>query len=204
MTQITSPGKPGKLWYAYQYTAGFLKACFQYPTKSDGVTGAKNTAIGLGTLYAGHMIVAPLLAGVAGAFVPLVVSLASSVVGIHFCIKAFQHFSHVAKSPNVYGEVYRAESKWRDGKQKKMQVKDGLFKRVAAAFKKAVSRAPAPVDTRHRTQGPISKGIVFEGRDKSVDLDDTFNDTAVPPAAPANNNKPPAAPKKQGNAPKGP
>ncbi len=188
--------KPGKLWYGYQYTAAFFKACFQYPNKDSAKQGAKNTAIGLGTLYVGHMIAAPLLAGVAGAFLPLVVSLASSVVGIHFGIKAFQDFRHVAKSSNVYGEVYRAENKRRD-----TLAKGGLFKRLGAAFKKAVTPKPVQPDTRPRTQGPISKGVVFEGRDNSVD----FNDSAVPPQTPpANNNKSPAAPKKNGSVPKGP
>lgn len=188
--------KPGKLWYGYQYTAAFFKSCFQYPNKETAKNGAKNTAIGLGTLYVGHMIAAPLLAGVAGAFLPLIVSLASSVVGIHFGIKAFQDFRHVAKSANVYGEVYRAENKRRD-----RQAQGGLFKRLGAAFKKAVTPKPVQPDTRPRLEAPLSKGVVFEGRDKTVD----FNDNATPPQTPpANNNKPAAPAKKQGGAPKGP
>ena len=189
---------PNKLWYGYQYTKGFFKACFQYPNKEPAKQGGKHSAIALGTLYVGHMLAAPLIGAVAGPFLSLVVSLAASVVGLHYGIKAFQDFRHVAKSPNVYGEVYKAENKWRDNK-----AKGGLFKRLGLSLKNAVTPKQPEPDTRPRTQGPISKGVVFEGRDSTTD----FNDNAGPktPPPPANANTPPAAaPKQQGGAPKGP
>lgn len=199
MPAAQKPQTPNKLWYGYQYTKGFFKACFQYPNKDTAKQGGKNSGISLGTLYVGHMIAAPLMGAVAGPFVSLVVSLAASVVGIHYGIKAFQDFRHVAKSPNVYGEVYRAENNWRTEK-----AKGGIFKRLGLAMKRAATPAKKEPDTRPRGEGPISKGVVFEGRDRTVD----FNDTATPPAAPVSpppaNNNTSAAPKKNGTGPKAP
>lgn len=192
-----APQKPNKLWYGYAYTKGFFKACFQYPNKETAKEGGKHSAISLGTLYVGHMIAAPLIGAAAGPFLSLVVSLGASVVGIHYGIKAFQEFRHVAQSPNVHGEVYRAENKWRENK-----AKGGMFSRLGAALKQAVTPKKKEPDTRPRTQGPISEGVVFEGRDRTHDFNDTAS-AAGPknPPPPANTNTPPASPRKKNNGP---
>lgn len=193
----SAPQKPNKLWYGYQYTKGFFKACFQYPNKEMAKEGGKHSALSLGILYVGHMIAAPLIGAAVGAFGSLVVSLAASVVGIHYGIKAFQELRHVAQSPNVHGEVYRAENKWRENK-----AKGSLLTRLGAAFKNAVTPKPKQPDTRPRTQGPISDGVVFEGRDRTHDFNNNASgDAPKNPPPLANTNTPPATPRKKNGGP---
>lgn len=198
MPAYQEPQKPNKLWYGWQYTKGFFKACFQYPNKETAKQGGKNSAIALGTLYVGHMIAAPLIGAVAGPFLSLVASLAASVVGIHYGIKAFYNLRHVAKSPNVYGEVYKAENQWRDNK-----AKGGLFKRLGLSLKNAVTPKKQGPDTRPRTEGPISKGVVFDGEGNAAGFNDKSAPPKNPPPPPANGNAPAApAAQKQGGAPR--
>lgn len=184
---------PNKLWYGYQNTKAFFKAFGDYTTKRDAQTGAKNSAISLGTLAVAQMVVIPAIAFVP--LLPLVVSLASSVAAIHFAFKAFHNFKEVAQSRFVSNEVSAAEDRWADNK-----ARPGLFKRIGAAFSKKKEPAADKPDTRPRTEGPISKGVVFDTEGKSFD----FNDNATPNAKPpSNNNKPPAPPKKKsGSGPK--
>lgn len=180
---------PNKLWYGYQNTKAFFKAFGDYTTKKDAQNGAKNTGISLGTLFVAHMIVIPAIASVP--FIPLVVSLASSVAAIHYAFKAFRDFKEVGQSRFLAAEVSSAEDRWADNK-----ARPGLLKRMFA--KKPEQKQQQP-DTRPRTTGPISKGVVFESEGKSFD----FNENADKPTPPANNNKKAAAPKKKnGSGPK--
>ncbi len=184
---------PNSLWYGYQNTKAFFKAFGDYTTKRDAQTGAKNSGIALGTLAVAQMVVIPAIAFVP--LLPLVVSLASSVAAIHFAFKAFHNFKEVAQSRFVSNEVSAAEERWADRK-----ARPGLFKRIGAALsKKQEPKQADKPDTRPRTEGPISKGVVFDTEGKSFD----FNDNAAPNANPSNNNKPPAPPKKKnGSGPK--
>lgn len=185
---------PGKLWYGYQNTKAFFKAFGDYTTKREAAAGAKNTGIALGTLAVAQMIVIPMIAFVP--LLPLVVSLASSVAAIHYAFKAFRDFKGVAQSRFVSNEVSAAEDRWADKK-----ARPGLLKRLGAGLSrtKEPKAAKAP-DTRPRTEGPISKGVVFDTGGKSFD----FNESAEKPVTPpANNNKPPVpSKKKSGNGPK--
>lgn len=184
---------PNKLWYGYQNTKAFFKAFGDYTTKREAVSGMKNSGISLGTLAVAQMIVIPMIAAVP--LLPLVVSLASSVAAIHYAFKAFRDFKDVAQSRFVSNEVSAAEDRWAERK-----ARPGLFKRLGNALskKKEPKAAKAP-DTRPRTEGPISKGVVFDTGGKSFD----FNDNADKKAPPANNNKPPVPPqKKNGTGPK--
>jgi len=184
---------PNKLWYGYQNTKAFFKAFGDYTTKRDAQAGAKNSGISLGTLAVAQMVVIPAIAFVP--LLPLVVSLASSVAAIHFAFKAFHNFKAVGQSRFVANEVSAAEDRWADRK-----ARPSLFKRIGAAFsKKQEPKQAEKPDTRPRTEGPISKGVVFDTEGKSFD----FNDSAAPNAGPSNNNKPPAPPKKKnGSGPK--
>ena len=183
---------PNKLWYGYQNTKAFFKAFGDYTTKRDAQAGAKNSGIALGTLAVAQMVVIPAIAFVP--LLPLVVSLASSVAAIHFAFKAFHNFKTVGQSRFVSNEVSAAEDRWADNK-----ARPGLFKRLGAALSKKKEPASDKPDTRPRGEGPISKGVVFDGEGKSFD----FNDSATPNAKPSNNNKPPVPPqKKNGSGPK--
>lgn len=181
---------PNKLWYGYQNTKAFFKAFGDYTTKRNAQAGAKNSAISLGTLAAAQMVVIPAISFVP--LLPLVVSLASSVAAIHFAFKAFHNFKAVAQSRFVSNEVSAAEERWADRK-----ARPGLLKRLGALLRpKKEAKAEKP-DTRPRTQGPISKGVVFGAEGKTFD----FNDAAGP-AQPANNNKPPVpSQRKNGKGP---
>jgi len=180
---------PNKLWYGYQNTKAFFKAFGDYTTKRDAQAGAKNSAVSLGTLAVAQMVVIPAIAAVP--LLPLVVSLASSVAAIHFAFKAFHNFKAVAQSRFVSNEVGAAEERWAD-----RQARPGLLKRLGASFgKKKDPRQADKPDTRPRTQGPISKGVVFDAAGKTFD----FNEHADKPATPANGNAP-AAPRRNNAA----
>ena len=180
---------PNKLWYGYQNTKAFFKAFGDYTTKKDAQSGAKNTGISLGTLLGAHMVVIPMVAAVPA--MPLLLSFASSIVAFHFIFKAIRNFKEVGQSRFLAAEVSSAEDRWADNK-----ARPSLLKRMFA--KKPEQKQQQP-DTRPRTTGPISKGVVFESEGKSFD----FNENADKPTTPANNNKTPAAPKKKnGSGPK--
>lgn len=175
---------PGKLWYAFQKTKAFFKAFGDYSAGQDAKRGAKNTGIALGTLFVGHMLVVPAIAAVP--FLPLVASLAASVVAIHFAFKAFHDFRAVGQSRYVANDVSAQEDKWADNKKK-----GGFFKRLTTGLTQKKEKTPPKPDTRPRTTGPISKGVVFGGEGASFDFNDNA-DKPVTPSAPANtNNKPP-------------
>src|SRR5690606_13939554 len=107
----------------------FFKGFGDYTTKREAQAGLKNTGISLGTLFVAQMIVIPAIAAVP--FVPLVLSLASSVFAIHYGIKAFYDFKNVAQSRFVANEVSAAEDRWAD-----RQARPGFFKRMAAGLGK--------------------------------------------------------------------